>query len=95
MLKTSAYGLGFQHLPRDRANVNVLKNHRCYCIKSTKYLLKFGKNMALSLFGSQREEAHFLISVFLVREHQKIQDGGHYSIRPRCFGNDKLVAVQV
>ena len=24
MLKTSAYGLGFQHLPRDLANVNVL-----------------------------------------------------------------------
>ena len=27
MLKTEAYGLGFQHLPRDRANVNVLENH--------------------------------------------------------------------
>ena len=27
MLKTEAVGLGFQHLPRDRANVNVLENH--------------------------------------------------------------------
>ena len=25
MLKTSAYGLGFQHLPRDLANVNACK----------------------------------------------------------------------
>ena len=62
---------------------------RCYCINYTKYLLK------LSPFGSQRGEAHFLISVFLVREHRKIQDGGHQSIRPRCFGNVKLVAVQL
>ena len=37
----------------------------------------------------------FLISIFLVREHQTIQDGGHQSIRPRCFGNDKLVAVKL
>ena len=27
MLKTEAYGLGFQHLPRDLANVNVLENN--------------------------------------------------------------------
>ena len=27
VLKTAASGLGFQHLPRDLANVNVLKNH--------------------------------------------------------------------
>ena len=27
MLKTEAEGCGFQHLPRDLANVNVLKNH--------------------------------------------------------------------
>ena len=27
MLKTEAVGRGFQHLPRDRANVNVLENH--------------------------------------------------------------------
>ena len=26
MLKTSAYGLGFQHLPRDLANVNAWKS---------------------------------------------------------------------
>ena len=26
MLKTSAFGLGFQHLPRDLANVNAWKN---------------------------------------------------------------------
>ena len=27
MLKTEAEGRGFQHLPRDLANVNALKNH--------------------------------------------------------------------
>ena len=27
MLKNAAYGLGFQHLPRDLANVNVLENN--------------------------------------------------------------------
>ena len=27
VLKTKAEGLGFQHLPRDLANVNALKNH--------------------------------------------------------------------
>ena len=27
MLKTEAVGRGFQHLPRDRANVYVLENH--------------------------------------------------------------------
>ena len=27
VLKTEAGGLGFQHLPRDLANVNALKNH--------------------------------------------------------------------
>ena len=27
MLKIEAVGRGFQHLPRDRANINVLENH--------------------------------------------------------------------
>ena len=27
VLKTEAFGLGFQHLPRDLANVNALKKH--------------------------------------------------------------------
>ena len=27
VLKTEAFGLGFQHLPRDMANVNALKKH--------------------------------------------------------------------
>ena len=35
VLKTEAEGSGFQHLPRDLANVNALKNHvRYYCIKT-------------------------------------------------------------
>ena len=35
VLKTEAGGRGFQHLPRDLANVNTLKNYvRYYCIKS-------------------------------------------------------------
>ena len=45
MLKTEDVGRGFQHLPRDLVNVNVLEKmfDRCYCINSTIYLLKFGK----------------------------------------------------
>ena len=36
VLKTEARDLGFQHLPRDLANVNALKNHvrSYYCIKT-------------------------------------------------------------
>ena len=36
VLKTEAEGRGFQHLPRDLANVNALKNmsDRYYCIKT-------------------------------------------------------------
>ena len=36
MLKTSAYGLGFQHLPRDLANVNAWKSMFDPYIKSFK-----------------------------------------------------------
>ena len=38
MLKTSAYGLGFQHLPRDLANVNAWKTmFDPYIIKENYY----------------------------------------------------------
>ena len=91
-------------VPREMLNINIFRGawqtlimfDRCYCIISTKYLLKFGENMALyfvTLWQSTRGSSLFLKSVFLVREHQKIQDGGHHSIRPRCFGNGKLVAT--
>ena len=49
----------------------------------------------LTVWQSTRGSIVFLISVFLVREPQKVQDGSHHSIRHRCFGNDKLVAVQL
>ena len=43
VLKTEAEGRGFQHLPRDLANVNALKNHRYYCIKSENicYIMRY------------------------------------------------------
>ena len=45
VLKTEAEGHGFQHLPRDLANVNALKNHfgRYYCIKTENicYILRY------------------------------------------------------
>ena len=43
VLKTEAEGRGFQHLPRDLANVNALKNHvRSLLLhKKGKYLLHF------------------------------------------------------
>ena len=42
MLKTEAGGRGFQHLPRDLANVNALKNLVRWLLlnKNSKYLLK-------------------------------------------------------
>ena len=48
-MKTEAEGRGFQHLPRDLANVNVLETmfDRCYCIISTKCSVTFAKNVAL------------------------------------------------
>ena len=43
VLKTKAEGRGFQHLPRDLANVNVLKNNvrSYYCIKPEKKFATF------------------------------------------------------
>ena len=45
VLKTEAEGRGFQHLPRDLANVNVLETmfDRCYCIISPKCSVTLAK----------------------------------------------------
>ena len=55
VLKTEAKGLGFQHLPRDLANVNALKNHvRSLLLhKNSKHLL----HIALFLL-------HYFVSPF-------------------------------
>ena len=53
MLKTDAVGRGFQHLPRDRANVNVLENHvRSLLLHKfnaifVKILEKYGTNIVM------------------------------------------------
>ena len=49
VLKTEAGGRGFQHLPRDLANVNALKNHfRSLLLhKNWKHLLHFAVFLAL------------------------------------------------
>ena len=54
MLKTEAEGRGFQHLPKDLANVNALKNH----VRSL-LLHKNGKHLLLfALF------LHYFVSPF-------------------------------
>ena len=69
MLKTEAVGRGFQHLPRDLANVNVLEKmfDRCYCINSTIYLLKFGKLYGTILFHrlAVSERVHIFLNIRL------------------------------
>ena len=49
VLKTEAEGRGFQHLPRDLANVNALKNHvRSLLLhKKGKHMLHFALLFAL------------------------------------------------
>ena len=53
VLKTEAEGRGFQHLPRDLANVNTLKNHvRSQLLhKKWKHLLHFALFLALFCFA--------------------------------------------
>ena len=53
VLKTEAEGRGFQHLPRDLANVNALKNHvRSLLLhKNWKHLLHFALFLALFCFA--------------------------------------------
>ena len=53
VLKTEAEGRGFQHLPRDLANVNALKNHVWSLLlhKNWKYLLHFALFLALFCFA--------------------------------------------
>ena len=53
VLKTEVEGRGFQHLPRDLANVNALKNHvRSQLLhKNWKYLLHFALFLALFCFA--------------------------------------------
>ena len=68
MLKTDAEGRGFQHLPRDLANVNALKNHvRSLLLhKNWKHLLHFALFLALCCFAfsptSRKRNFHWLCS---------------------------------
>ena len=56
VLKTEAEGRGFQHLPRDLANVNALKNHvRSLLLhKNWKHLLHFALFLAVFCFAFSR-----------------------------------------
>ena len=53
VLKTEAEGRGFQHLPRDLANVNALKKHvrSLLLLKNWKHLLHFALFLALFCFA--------------------------------------------
>ena len=63
MLKTEAEDRGFEHLPRDLANVNALKNHvRSLLLhKNRKHLLHFALFLALFCFAfsSMSRERNF------------------------------------
>ena len=80
---------GFQHLPRDLANVNVLENN-VWSLLLHNFNEMFGniaKNVALyfvNVWQSTPDCRFLLISVCLAREHQSIQDGRHRPIRPWC-----------
>ena len=52
VLKTEAEGRGFQHLPRDLANINALKNHvrSLLLLKNWKHLLHFALFIYLFFF---------------------------------------------
>ena len=53
VLKTEAVGRGFQHLPRDLANVNALQKHVWSLLlhKKWKHLLHFALSIALFCFA--------------------------------------------
>ena len=64
-LRTEAVGRGFQHLPRDLANVNVLENNvwSLSLHKVNDLFVKIWETIwhyILSPFGCQRASAHFL-----------------------------------
>ena len=65
MLKTEAVCRGFQHLPRDLANVYVLENNISSLLlhKFNDLFVRIWETMwhyILSMFGHQRASAHFL-----------------------------------
>ena len=84
MLKTSAYGLGFQHLPRDLANVNAWKTmfdpyiHICYInmvqkLHSVRLLVLYDSmhirfHMACFAIQTHPESTQSLILIFIEGE---------------------------
>ena len=64
VLKTEAEGRGFQHLPRDLANVNALKKNmfdRYYCIKNENicYISRHFLHYFVSPFPPMSHERYF------------------------------------
>ena len=94
MLKTEAVAEFFTS-PRDLANVIVLKKCLIAAIAETQlnFVTTCGKYGTIFCHRlAVKERVHILlISVFLVREHQDIQNGCHHLIQPRCFQNDKRI----
>ena len=78
MLKTEAIGGGFQHLPRDLANVNVLENIAGLLLlhKFKDLFVKIWETMwhyILSPFGRQGASAHFLNAILQFLEAEILQ----------------------
>ena len=95
MLKTEAGGRGFQHLPRDLANVNALKNHvRSLLLrKNLKHLLHialFLLHYFVSPFHRCRANA---ISTEYARSgagQYTSRDGSNFVARVNCLVNTRL-----
>ena len=66
VLKTEAEGRGFQHLPRDPANVNALKNHvQMLLLHKTEnicYILRYFLHYFVSPFHRCSQMSHVIIS---------------------------------
>ena len=80
VLKTEAFGLGFQHLPLDLANVNAWTFARSLgrCWKPRPSLLMHWKNMFDRYYCIKTENIRYTLSYFL-----------HYFVSPfhRCLAN--------
>ena len=83
VLKTEAEGRGFQHLPRDLANVNALKNHvRSLLLhKNWKHLLHFALFFALFVLPFHRCRANAISTYYACsRAGQYISRDGSNSV---------------
>ena len=76
ILKTEGVDQGFQHLPRDWQTLMYWKImfDRCYCINSTKVLLKFGEKYGTTIWSSTSEGT--LVLMFYLENQSRTKGEG-------------------